>query len=644
MNWHGTDMAKSRKTRFVKGPVKRARTIKLGDNITITLKEHDKLVKYIQERLIYSNELIDAQAERFAIIDREISGYIVLDADDKKRERDNIAGRGPKVTDTVIPLTMSQLHEALTYVMSVIAPDSGMYAAIALAEKQDVAKGFANLMNRNAQKFKHFTNLARGIFDMLKYNFGGYTVEWERVFGNTIERSQGGGVNINTNQLVHSGNLVKSIDPYNFRYDLSVPSTEISSKGEFFSMTEIQTPFRLKKMQADNQLFNVDQLLKTTTAMEATFFKPRPTIHIDHSGREKNQPDWFKILSAGVSDDITIGIEFTTFYTWLIPNDFGLSSSKNYEIWRFTIGNNAVLLAAEHLNNAHGMLPCALGSPWDDGFGMQTKSFGEHLIPLQRFASFQMNTHQRAARKKLYGVTIFNKNIVDLKNFDPVASVIPVRPPGMNDFDMRKAVHQFTDAPNTDGTLRDIAATDDLMQRILPTDILRQVASLERATQYQAASVVQGANRRNHLITKTLDDQCFSEVREMQLYNVLQFQDVLEIIDENGNLTEINPSDFVEARIQFDIADGLKGIDKLSIIEGIKDIINMLLQSQVANDRIDVVAIIDYFTSLLGDKTDFKQFQFKSEFDKLGIQEKELALQLLQQAVAAEEQGEGQNV
>lgn len=637
-------MAKATKARFRKPAIKRPRIIKLGDNVAITEKQHDKLVKYIVERLLYGDELIKSQTKRFAIIDREISGYIVLDPDDKKRERDNIAGRGPKVTDTVIPLTLSQLHEALTYIMSVIAPDDGMYSAIALAEKQDVAKGFANLMNRNAKKFKHYINLARGIFDMLKYNFGGYTVEWERVYGNIIERSKDGGVNINTNQLVHSGNLIKSIDPYNFRYDLSVTSFDLSAKGEFFGLTEIQTPFRLKKMQADKQLFNIEELLKITTVMEARFFTPRPTIHIDHSGREKNQPDWFKILSAGVSDDITIGIEFTTFFTWLIPNDFGLSPSKLYEIWRFTLGNNKVLLAATHLNNAHGMLPCALGAPWDDGFGLQTKSFAEHLNPLQRFASFQLNTHQRAARKKLYGVTIYNRNIVDLKNFDPVAAVIPVRPPGMIDFDIRKAVYQFTDAPNTDNTLRDIAATDDLMQRILPTDILRQVASLERATQYQAAAVVQGSNRRNHLITKTLDDQCFSDVRDMQLYNVLQFQDVLDIIDADGNLTTINPGDFIEAGLEFDIADGLKGIDKLSIIEGIKDVIHMLLQSQVANDRIDIVAIIDYFTSLLGDKTDFKQFKFKSEFDKLGIQEKELALQLLQQSIAAQEQGGGQNV
>lgn len=634
-------MAKINLTKTKRINVKR-QNITIGDNVTISKENHKKLIKHIKERMQFGDKILDDQVERYGIIDREVAGYIILDPDDKKRERDNVAGRGPKVTDTVIPLTMVQLQEALTYVMSVIAPDSGMYAAIALAEKQDIAKGFANLMNQNAQKFKHYKNIAKGVFDMLKYNFGGYVVEWERVFGNVIEAGTSGGVNIKSNQLVHSGNAVQAIDPYNFRYDISVPYVELPMKGEYFAIVGVTTPFRLRKMEADGQLFNTDIVIKETVSFEESFYNSKPVIHVDHSGKTKTDIDWVKILSAGIGPETQKGIEISHFYGWIIPTDFGLSSSKEYEIWRFTVGNGKHIMSSTHLNNAHGMLPCALGAPWDDGFELQTKSFAELLNPLQRFASFQLNTHQRASRKKLYGVTIYNKNLINLDRFDPVAGVFPANPPAMTDFDLRKAFVQFTDAPNTDNTLRDIAATDDLMQKILPTDILRQVSSLERATQYQAAAVVQGANRRNHLITKILDDQCFSVVRDIQLFNVYQFQDVLDVIDENGDLAQVNPSEFIEARIEFDIADGLKGIDKLSIIEGIKDIINMLLQSKQANERIDIVAIIDYFTSLLGDKTDFKQFQFKSEFDKLGIQEKQLAMQLLQQFFQEQEQGEGQ--
>ncbi len=637
-------MARKKKFKFTGSSTDR-KSVKLSDSITITVKQHDTLLKYLKERLDFGKPSRDRQADRFEIIDREISGYINLDAEDKKRERENLAGRGPFPTDTNLPLTMAQLHEALTYAMTVIAPDSGMYAAIALAEKQDVAKGFATLMNRNAKKFKHYRNLAKGIFDMLKYNIGGYTIDWVSIFGNMIENAKSGGIEINK-KMVFSGNEILAIDQYNLICDISVSPTDLPIKGEFFSIVDVKTPFRLKKMEADGEIFGIKDVIKQTMSPEISYYRRKPVIHIDHSGRAKGDSDWFSILSMTSPSQEHQGIELINIVIWLIPNDFGLSKSKDFEIWRFTIGNSVKIVSAIHLNNAHGYLPCAFGMPWDDGFGLQTKSFAEHLNPFQRFASFQMNIHQKASRKKLYGVTIYNKNIIDLGGFDPVASTIPARPTGMKDFDLRKAVLQFTDAPDTGSTLKDIDATDALMQKILPTDMLRQVASLERATQYQAAAVVQGANRRNHLIVKILDDQCFSVIRDIQLFNVFQFQTELEVIDESGKLVTINPADFIEAGLEFDISDGLKGIDKLIIIEGFKDIINMMLQSQLANEQVDIVAIIDYWTSILGDKTDFSQFRFKNEFDKLGQQEKQAAFQLFQQAVQQQEaqKGGGGNV
>ena len=631
-------MARSRKFKLA-GTSTDRKSVKLSDSIIITVKQHDALLKYLKERLDFGKPSRDRQADRFAIIDREVSGYIKLDPEDKKRERENLAGRGPFPTDANLPLAISQLQEALTYIMTVIAPDSGMYAAIALAEKQGIAKGFATLMNRNAAKFKHYKNLAKGIFDMLKYNIGGYTIDWVSIFGNMIENSTSGGIEVNK-KLVHSGNEILAIDQYNLIYDVSVSPTDLSLKGEFFSVIDVKTPFRLRKMEADGEIFGIKDVINQTMSPEISYYRIKPIIHIDHSGRAKGDSDWFSILSMTSPSQEHQGIELINIVIWLIPNDFSLSKSKDFEIWRFTIGNSVKIVSAIHLNNAHGYLPCAFGMPWDDGFGLQTKSFAEHLTPFQRFASFQMNIHQKAARKKLYGVTIYNKNIIDLGKFDPVASTIPARPTGMKDFDLRRAFVQFTDAPNTDNTLRDIDAIDALMQKVLPTDMLKQVASLERATQYQAAAVVQGANRRSFLIVKILDDQCFSVIRDIQLFNVFQFQTELEVINESGELITINPADFIEAGVEFDVSDGLKGIDKLIIIEGFKDIIQMILQSQRANEQIDIVAIIDYWTSILGDKTDFSQFKFKNEFDKLGQQEKQIAFQLLQQ-VAQEQEAQG---
>lgn len=621
-----------------------SKRVQIGADLTISMKQHDKLIKHIESRLQFGDELRSNQIDRFEIIDREIAGFIDLSIDDKKRQRDNILGKGPKVVDTVLPLTISQLDEAVTFLLSVIAPDDGMYSAIAVAKKQHIAKAFSNLMNQHAKNFGHYRNLARVLFEMMKYNFGAVSVEWRRVIGKKITTGTDGGAVVE-NTEVFSGNAVDVCDVYNLLFDISINPVEMPMKGEFFALVDMKTPFRVKKMQADKEIFGIERFIKNVNS-ERVYYRTRPIVTSSGSnkGNSSGKTNWVEVLSAGLEQDVRVGIEEVTYYGWINPKDFGLSKDDEFQIWRFTMMANKYIVSAEELTNAHGMLPIAIGMPWEDGFETQTKSYAEHLAPYQNFASFQLNVHQRSARKKLYGVTFYNQRIIpSLDDADMQSAKIPVLPPGQ-DFDIRKAVMQFNDGPDTQNTLNDIKAMDDLMQKILPTDMLKQVASLQRATQYQAAATVQGGNRRNLKIAKILNDQCFVHLRSMQMFNIFQFQQSVEMLDPNGQLTEINPAEFRDANIEFDISDGLKGMDKLTLIEGFKDVINMILQSQIAQDRIDVVALIDYWTSLLGDKSDFTQFKFNDILDQLSGEERQLAIQMVEQgfaAIQAQEQGAG---
>lgn len=624
-------MAKHDLRRIGKTNSKQSKRVQIGENLHISEKQHEKLIKFITSRLQFGDELRQSQIDRFTIIDREIAGYIRLDIDDRKREQDNIRGKGPKVTDTVLPLTIAQLDEAVTFFLSVIAPDDGIYSAIAVREKQELAKAFANLMNKNAKTFGHYRHMARAMFEMMKYNFGALIVEWRNITGKRIGNAADGNPKIETS-IVFSGNAVEIADVYNLIYDISINPIDLPVKGEFFALIDMKTSFRVRKMQADKEIFGIDRFI-SHTGSERVYYVTRPVVTTNHStrGNTSGRTNWTEVLSAGVEQEVRVGIEEVTYYGWINPKDFGLSRADEFQIWRFTMMADKYIVAAEELTNAHGMLPINIGMPWEDGFDTQTKSYAEHLAPYQRFASFQINVHQRSARKKLYGVTFYNQRIIpNLDDSDMQSSKIPVKPPGQ-DFDIRKAVFQFNDGPDTQNTMSDIAAMDELMQKILPTDLLKQIASLERATQYQAAATVQGGNRRNLKIAKIINIQCFEGVRKMQMYNIFQFQESVEMLDPNGKLTEINPAEFRDSNLEFDISDGLKGIDKLSIIELFKDTINMLLQSPTMQERVDIIAIIDYWTSLVGDKTDFTQFKFNDILDQLSGEERQLAIQMVQQ-------------
>ena len=260
-------------------------------------------------------------------------------------------------------------------------------------------------------------------------------------------------------------------------------------------------------------------------------------------------------------------------------------------------------------------------------------------MPTQRFASFQLNIHQRAARKALYGLTIYDAQIIPLGEADDLqGGQIAAKPTGQ-DRDLRKSILFHNDTPDTSKTMDDIARADAIAQKLLPTDMQNQVASLERATQYQAAAVVQGSNRRNHKNSKLVNSQCMMTLRAMLMANVFQFQESVILLDDNGKEIEINPSQFRETKIEFAISDGLKGTDRLLVVESIKEILRFLLQSPTAAQQIDIIAVIDYWTDLLGDSTDFNQFKIESPLDALGPEEKQVALQLYQQFLEQQKGG-----
>ena len=609
---------------------------KVDTDLTLSEKNHTALVKHLKEKLEFGKQMRDTQADKFEIIDRKIYGYLVLDDDDEKRERDNQKGYGVKPTDTVLPLTLVQIDDAITFLIEVLGVDNDLYGAIAPKDKQHIAVGFSSLMNEHASKFSHIIQLNKFLLDAFKYNFGGIIPEWEQMYGNKIKNGIGTGIETEYD-IVYEGNKLTAIDPYNFFYDVSVNATMLQNEGEFFATCDVYTAFKIRKMEADKKIFDIDKFIDNKN-YNISYYREKPVIRADRNSN--NSTSWLSMLSAGESKMSTKGVELIKFYIWLSPKDFGLGTETTQNIYRVILAEGKFIVRLQKMNNAHGLLPIGITMPWEDGFKEETKSYAELLLPLQTFASSQMNVHQKANRRALYGLTFYNKNVLNLAdNYDPVAGKVASNAP--IETDLRKSLVQINDSPDTANTMRDIGDSMELMQQILPTDILKQVAGLERATQYQAASTVQGANRRNLKIAKIINGQGFSPIKHIQMYNILQYQQSMEILTPQGELTFVNVQDFRDTKMEFSISEGLKGIDKLSMIINIKEVLNSILQSQQANQQINVVEVINYWTSMLGDKTDFSQFQFKSEIDKLPPELKDLAFQLLQQAQAAQKEGTG---
>jgi hypothetical protein len=576
-------------------------------------KNHQKLITHITDRLDMANEIREPLTNVFNEIDKELAGFQVLSKEEKKVEKKNRAGQGPIPTNVNLQLTAMQLDEELTFLLSVYSPEEGTYSAHAAKANQALANSMAALSNEHDRKFHHYRHYALGLRDMLAYNIGGFFTYWRRVIGNKVTTTSDGRPEL-TRGVIYEGNMVESIDMYNFLWDIAVSPIDLPANGEFFAVVERQRTFRLKKMEADGDLWGVDRFKDDFITPAKPYFRERPIVRNTAGGNVLTTNFTDILRGTGDGKSTTNGAELIHYFGWIIPSEFGLSDSKDLEIWRITMANGKHIASAEHLNVAHAMLPCGLGSPIEDGLGLQTKSYAEVLLPLQRFASFLINIHQKATRKALFGHTIYDPNVIpaELIEATDVSSKIPMRG-GSPDMDIRKHILHITDSPDTSGTMVTMGNVMELMQRMLPTDIIRQIAGLDRATLYQAAATVQSSNRRSYKIAKIIDSQAMEPIRQQLMFNILQFQPVVTLINDEGDEQEINPADFRGKKIEFSLAGGLHGLDRLMIMEVLKEIIIQIIQSPTAQAEIDIVALLDYYTSQFGERTDLSQFRRKED-------------------------------
>ena len=627
------------------------KSVQVGRDIKITQDQHARLVTYVKDRLDWASVGRAKRIERFTAIDKEVSGFLVLSEDDAARKRDLEKGIGVKPYQTNLQLTKTQMNDALTYFMSVFFPEEGPYNAMAPKERQAVAKGLAALMNTHSGRFKHFRHFSKFAFDGLKYNEGLMQVDWEKIMGTTVGNSdQAKLLKLETDQVIAEGNKLSYCDPYNTLRDPSVDLLDLAEKGEFFATVEAVSKHSAERMFLNKELYNrpSEEVFKTGAANKMSYYETKPDIVGDNgkgSGTGTNEVDWVAYLSAdsGNSKSKMGVLEFVYMYIWLPEKDFGLGTEERYAIWRITLLNGERVVQAEKMTNAHGMLPIGAIRLWDDNFGDQTQSYAEMLLPYQRFASFQMNTHVESSRKALYGLTVYLETMFpDMKEADITGGKVPAK--NVQDMDdIRKYIMQLNDAPQTGGTLGDMESMGGLMQTVLPTDQIKQVTSLERATKYQAAATVQGGNRGNLLIAQRIETQAFESLRRMQVYNILQYQEAVEIISPEGELVEINPQDLREGQIQTVIGAGLRGLDKLILVETLSEMLQYVVQNKEAAQTVDVVAVMNYITSLIGDYTNFAQFAHDNEFDKLEPEQKQIAFQLLQKAMQQQQAAQQPN-
>lgn len=564
----------------------------------MSAKERQDLESFVLELIDEGSGALSRTRADMEGIAQEINGVVELSETDKQIWREWKEGN-PVAPAPVNPqMTKSHLADAVTFLMTTLAAEPGIWTAFAEPDKQSKANALADRMTQDADNFNHYGEIEAAFNNGIRYNLGGVFCEWVDKPTITIQPSETGtGVNQAFDTL--SGNRLRSFDPYNFFCDTTCAPHELGDKGEYAGEFTL-VPRREVYAKLVNGIWTLPE-----DAEDYDVYNRKHTAFTNYRTM-KGTAD-YEVSYSSSSEEVD------TVYINLYPALWGLplfdGEDENTAVtWRFDCIPDYGLVGAERIGITG--LPIAAWEVDKTLLFDCSGSIATQLLPFQRFISYIFSGYQRGLMKNINGgFTLFDEQRVDMKKISSAAllgGVVPVNPGVENG--LNGAFVNIQPSVDLSHIQQDIGLALDLMQRIFPTDTLKQVADLERATQYQAAATVQASNRRNLMIAKSIDSMMMAPLRKMQVQNILLNVDSLSCFGSDGIQREEPISSFADIKLQYSVKNGLSGLDKLGISSALMSAIDRVIQSNVAAQEFDMMKALTYYMQLNGSKIDFNAF------------------------------------
>jgi hypothetical protein len=575
---------------------------------------HEKLIEYVRERLLAGKEARNARLDRLCQIDKAVAGWQLLSAADRERAEATRNTGTPHAITVNLPLTYVHTDDMMTYYAQTFAPTRGMFYHSGSPEDVESSNIIVEIMNSHAIYGGYYTQILRTLQTLLRYNYGGFHCYWHNELPALVT------VGAIPNEPKWQGNRLDALDVYNLLIDPTVPFTNLHSHGEFGGWAEMVSHYRLQLAAARGEYYNCQEALDSGEAYSTCTYYVKPPTQAQMDADESGGTDWKSILSGGNSS-AAVGYELVHVYIRLVPTEFGLvaktdATRQRYELWKLTILNDKHIIAATYQDNMHEQIPLYLGAINDDLMESSTKSIAEILSPLQQFASFLLNTHIAATRKQIWDLTIYDSSVVDLTQVPDgeVAARIPTRATAAGK-DLRTAIWQPQKQLETKQTLSDLEGVIGIIDQFFPTQSLpSQIAGIDRAVDSQVAAVQQGANRRQQKTARLLDDSLFRLVRSCLYYNIIQFMPNGATVNNmfTGKSYTIDSATLKDTDLPYIIGQGLKALDRQAAVSMLQQIIFALIQAPAAAAEIDLLGLIDYWTSMMDIDVDLKA-RFKKQ-------------------------------
>lgn len=565
--------------------------------------------------------------DRLAAVDKAYMREL-LNTEHYARAKAAIAnGDLTKFQDIVFPVVYPQVRAAVAYQASVFLSGTPLFPVNSSPESEDAAKQLETKIDNDAISYGWVRQFLRMFSDGFKYELAAVEVTWDKktvpVYETLATSKQA-----KVSQVAKTGNKLKALDLYNSFWDSrpGILPCDIPEQGEFVGYTELYSWVKLKELiDSLPATINLNVLkLSRSGSVADPLNAPYYSYHIPQINPEaliSTTPvnsstgfNWAKF--AGIQPNgptrhsqIDTMYQVTHLYIRMIPDTFELTNvanSKSVQIWKFLIVNFNLVIYAERLTDAHGLIPVLFLQPNEDGLAYQTKSHAQNVMPIQNLTSAIANASIAARRRAIGDRALYDPLRIapeDINAANPV-SKIPVRMTAYG----KSISDAYYQIPFRDD--QQVILSSELQQMGGLADLINGTNPAKRGgfvkgnkTMKEFDTIMSNSDNRDRMTALLAEAQIFTPMKYIIKSNILQNQSAETLYSRSLETTvKIDPIILRNTVMEFQVSDGLTPAEKTIHGDALASALQYISTSPALASQYNIAPAFSYLMKTQGAK------------------------------------------
>ena len=512
--------------------------------------------------------------------------------------------------DVNIPLIVSQVDTAVAYLAELYLSGSPIFPVVSDPQFRKTAEYIETLVDKYSTISGYPKELLMFFKDAMKYNYAPINTEWDVIqeWENKLDNSNlDNAGEYQTRQIFVGYNKIRRLDPYNTIHDMSVLPGDNHKDGEYAGYIYLSTPSNLSALITRLSAMDLGYLHNTGKVFDAmqnqrdhSYWREKPQIsHYVTTETEFSWERYFEMAAShkrGKTEIYKDLFEVKVLYRRVRPKAYGLLSPETkgmkeheYRIYKFIIVNE-ILLYVQPVYTAYNSLPIMIGSPMEDGFGLQTQSMAESTVPMQKAVSAMTNIRFHSARRAISDRAIYDANAIapeDVNDANPSAK-IAVQTNSLTKgrladmyysipYDSRGTDHVIGDALTIAGWTNELNGLNRAQQGQFQKG---------NKTREEFSTIMSNADMRQRLPAIMLEFQIFMPLKQMMKMNISRFSEAHKLRSlTSGKEVELDLNTLRSVMFDFRMGDGYTPSSKLASTDLIAASMQLIQSSEILQQQ-----------------------------------------------------------